>query len=97
MTAAEKIINDCVSPFNEQQRQKLHDLSKVCKEYSAVPNAALEAYIAQLRDLYPEMFQNKDSLKRRVFFDEPRSVSTDCARFVRAKAQSPYRIVPVTL
>lgn len=94
MTAAEKIINDCVSPFNEQQRQKLQDLSKVCKEYSAVPNAALEAYIAQLRDLYPEMFHTDKTLKHRVFFDEPRS-ATSCARFVRAKVQSPYRIVPV--
>ena len=94
MTAAEKIINDCVSPFNEQQRQKLQDLSKVCKEYSAVPNAALEAYIAQLRDLYPEMFQDEESARRRVFVDEPRSAATDRARFVRPRSQSPHNIVP---
>ena len=94
MTAAEKIINDCVSPFNETQRQRLRDLSKVCKEYSAVPNAALNEYITQLKDLYPEMFQDEESARRRVFVDEPRSAATDRARFVRPRSQSPHNIVP---
>ena len=96
MTAAEKIINDCVSPFNETQRQRLRDLSKLRKdkEYSAIPNTALNEYITQLKDLYPEMFQDEESARRRVFVDEPRSAATDRARFVRPRSQSPHNIVP---
>ena len=94
MTAAEKLINDCVSPFNEAQRQKLRELSKVMprgKEYSAVPNKPLEEYIKQMRDLYPEMFhKTKADLESRVFMDTP-SANITYARAVRTPAQSPWR------
>ena len=90
MTAAEKIINDCVSPFHEHQRQMLRDLSNVHEgnRYTEV-NRKLEDYIETLHDIYPEMFHTKDTLKKRVFMDEPRSAATACARFVRSRAQSP--------
>lgn len=91
MTAAEKLINDCVSPFNEHQRQMLKDLSKVRKDknYSATPNVKLEEYIETLKDMYPEMFHTKDTLKNRVFVDTPTSLATPYARCVRPREQSP--------
>jgi len=95
MTAAEKLINDCVSPFTTTQRQRLQDLSKVQpqgSDYPVHPNVALEAYIAQLKEFYPEMFQTPATMKERVFFDEPRSLATPHARFVRPLNKSPYRI-----
>ena len=92
MTTAEKLINDCVSPFNEHQRQMLRDLSDVREDnkYTEV-NRKLQDYIETLRDIYPEMFHTDKTLKNRVFFDEPRSLATSCARFVRSYSQSPYR------
>ena len=92
MTAAEKIINDCVSPFHEHQRQMLRDLSDVREDnkYTEV-NRRLQDYIETLRDIYPEMFHTKDTVKNRVFMDEPRSLSMPFARFVRSVSQSPYR------
>jgi hypothetical protein len=91
MTAAEKLINDCVSPFTEAQRQRLKDLSKVRKDknYSATPNAKLEEYIEVLHDMYPEMFHTKESLKMRVFMDTPTSLATPYARCVRPREESP--------
>jgi hypothetical protein len=99
MTAAEKLINDCVSPFNEHQRQMLRDLSDVREgnKYTEV-NRRLEDYIETLRDMYPEMFHTDKTLKHRVFMDEPRvcmdeprSLSMPFARFVRAWSQSPIQ------
>ncbi|CAB4123597.1 hypothetical protein UFOVP48_41 [uncultured Caudovirales phage] len=98
MTAAEKIINDCVSPFNEHQRQRLRDLSKVQlrgKDYPTTPNLPLEEYITQLKDLYPEMFHTHESLKQRVFMDTPTALHVPYTRAVRTHAQSPIRIIPV--
>jgi hypothetical protein len=92
MTAAEKLINDCVSPFNEHQRQMLRDLSDVREgnKYTEV-NRRLEDYIETLRDMYPEMFHTDKTRKTRVFMDEPRSLSMPFARFVRAWSQSPIQ------
>jgi len=97
MTAAEKLINDCVSPFNETQRQKLRELSKVRvdRDYPATPNKPLDEYIKQMKDLYPEMFHlTKADLDSRVFMDTP-SGNIPYARAVRTLAQSPRRIQPV--
>ena len=92
MTTAEKLINDCVSPFNEHQRQMLRDLSDVREDnkYTEV-NRKLQDYIETLRDIYPEMFHTDKTLKNRVFFDEPRSLGMPFTRFVRPYSQSPYR------
>lgn len=92
MTAAEKIINDCVSPFNEHQRQMLRDLSDVRADnkYTEI-NRKLQDYIETLQDIYPEMFHTDKTLKTRVFMDEPRSISMPFARFVRAWSQSPIQ------
>lgn len=92
MTAAEKLINDCVSPFNEGQRQRLRALSNVRAGIAPLTsNAALDEYIAQLKALYPEMFHTANTLKHRVFFDEPRSLLIPFARCVRSWAQSPLQ------
>ena len=94
MTSTEQLINDCVSPFTTTQRQRLKDLSKVQpqgKDYPAQPNAALEAYIEQLKEFYPEMFQTHTTMKERVFFDEPTSIIPH-ARSVRPRISSPYRV-----
>ena len=90
MTSNEKLINDCVSPFNETQRQKLRDLSKVRpnKDYLVQPNIRLEEYLEELRDMYPEKFHTKESLKMRVFVDTPTSIIPH-ARCVRPREQSP--------
>ena len=98
MTASEKLINDCVSPFTKTQRDMLKSLCKLQprgKDYTAAPNKALEEYIKTLKDLHPEMFQSKDSLQKRVFMDTPMSLIPH-ARAVRTFEKSPYRIVPVT-
>ena len=87
---------DCVSPFNDHQRAKLKSLSRVQpkgKDYPVTPNTALDEYIATLKELNPDMFQTKESLKERVFVDEP---STSVyKRSVRTYSESPYRIIPV--
>jgi len=83
--------------LNELQRQKLRDLSRVLtgdkKDYPVRPNEPLEAYITELREQYPEAFLDKDSLKNRVFMDEPRFIHN--AKFIRAYGKSPIHIVPV--
>jgi hypothetical protein len=91
MTYLEKLTNDCVSPFNEAQRQRLKDLSNVLdnQAYSAMPNMRLEEYLEVLRDMYPEKFHTKESLKTRVFVDTPTTLSTPYARCVRPREQSP--------
>ena len=97
MTAAEKLINDCVSPFNEAQRQKLRELSKVRvdRDYPVQPNKPLNDYIKQMQDLYPNMFHlTKADLETRVFMDTP-TANIPHARAVRTLAQSPRRIQPV--
>jgi hypothetical protein len=91
MTTTENTIDSGVSPFNPTQRQRLRDLSKVLENqaYSAQPNAPLEEYLEVLRDMYPEKFHNKESLKLRVFMDTPTTFSTPYARCVRPRDQSP--------
>jgi hypothetical protein len=83
--------------LNELQRQKLRDLSRALtgdkKDYPVQPNEPLEAYLAELRDQYPEAFHTKESLKERVFMDEPRFIPS--AKFLRPYGQSPIHIVPV--
>ena len=84
--------------FNDLQKQKLRDLSRVItgdkKDYPAAPNAPLEAYIKELREEYPELFLTPKDLSERVFMDQPRSGAY--ARYVRSHAQSPRLIAPVT-
>jgi hypothetical protein len=89
-------MTDCVSPFNEHQRNKLKSLSRLQpkgKDYPATPNQALDEYIATIKELNPEMFQTKESMKNRVFVDEPSS--SVYKRCVRAYSESPYRVIPV--
>ena len=90
MTTAEHIIDGCVSLFNETQRQRLKDLSKVLENqaYSAQPNAPLEDSLEGLQDMYPEKFHTKESLKMRTFVDTPTSF-IPYARCVRPREQSP--------
>jgi hypothetical protein len=61
--------------FNDLQKQKLRDLSRVItsgkKDYPAEPNAPLEAYIAELREEYPEYFLTPKDMSERKFFDQP--------------------------
>ena len=97
MTAAEKLINDTVSPFNIAQRDRLKYLSKVRKDgnYSAMPNVKLEEYIQELRDKYPDKFHTQATLNNRVFMDEPGTYGTAYTRCVRPRAESPYNIIPV--
>jgi hypothetical protein len=87
---------DCVSPFNDRQREKLKSLSRVQpkgNEYPITPNKALDEYIATLKESNPEMFQTKESARERVFVDEP---STSVyKRSIRTYAESPYRIISV--
>jgi len=84
--------------FNDLQKQKLRDLSRVLhgdkKDYPSAPNAPLEEYIAELRDEFPEYFLKPKDLSERVFMDQPRSGAY--ARYVRSRAQSPRLITPVT-
>ena len=82
--------------FTETQRQHLRDLSRVRKDkdYSVTSNIRLDDYIDQLKLQYPEMFHTKESLRDRVFVDQP--MSGAYKRYVRTYAQSPLRIVPVT-
>jgi hypothetical protein len=81
--------------FNEIQRQHLRDLSHIRKdkEYPVTSNIRLDDYIDQLREQYPEMFHPKESLRDRVFVDQP--MSGAYKRFIRTYAESPLRIVPV--
>ncbi len=84
---------DCRSPFTEDQRAMLKSLCKLQpkgKEYVASPNRMLEAYTKQLKDNYPEMFQDAVSMRQRVFVDEPRSCSYE--RAIRSYAESPYKV-----
>lgn len=84
--------------FNDLQRQRLRDLSRVLhgdkKDYPSAPNAPLEEYIAGLREEYPELFLTPKDLSERVFMDQPRSGAY--ARYVRSRDQSPRLITPVT-
>ena len=91
MTTAETIINGCVNPFTEQQRQTLRDLSIVEGNTFAKENKKLEEYIEVLQDMYPEKFhRTRNDLESRVFFDAPTSMATPYARCVRPREQSPY-------
>jgi hypothetical protein len=75
--------------LNELQRQRLRDLSRVCKDgnYPTLPNLPLDKYLEELRDQYPEAFHTRESLKNRVFMDEPRFPPG--AKFVRRYGESP--------
>ena len=81
--------------FNETQRQHLRDLSRVRKDkdYAITSNIRLDDYIDQLKLQYPELFHTKESLRDRVFVDQP--MSGAYKRFIRTYAESPLRIVPV--
>lgn len=84
--------------LNDLQRTRLRDLSRVRadKNYPIMPNVALEAYITELKEQYPECFHSsRTTMDKRVFVDEPATI-TPLARFVRPRSESPYRIVPVT-
>jgi hypothetical protein len=88
---------DCASPFNDHQRAKLKSLSRVQpkgEDYPVTPNKALNEYIATLKELNPHMFQTKESMKERVFVDEPSTTSV-YKRCIRTYAESPHRIIPV--
>lgn len=91
MTTAESIIDGCANPLNEHQRKMLKDLSdtKPSNTYQNV-NPKLQDYLDTLQNMYPEKFQSPKTLKNRVFFDEPASLSTPHARFVRQRKESPY-------
>ena len=96
MTASEKLINDCVSPFTQAQRDMLKSLCKLQtrgKDYTAAPNKPLEDYIKTMKDLYPERFQSKASLAKRTFVDTPSSL-IPYARCVRTPSESPCLIMP---
>jgi hypothetical protein len=84
--------------FNDLQKQKLRDLSRVLhgdkKDYPAAANVLLEAYIKELREECFELFLTPKDLSDRVFMDQPRSGAY--ARYVRDYHQSPRRITPVT-
>jgi len=83
--------------LNDSQRTRLRDLAKVRgdKNYPIMPNVALEQYIAELRDQYPEAFHSSyQTMTKRVFMDEPTTVTAH-ARFVRPRSASPYHIVLV--
>jgi hypothetical protein len=97
MTSTEQLINDGASPFNATQRQRLRDLSKVLESgaYSAQPNMPLENYLETLRDMYPERFHTKESLKMRVFVDTPTSI-IPYERCVRSREQSPIYLKALT-
>jgi hypothetical protein len=74
--------------LNDLQRQRLRDL--------ALTPAALEAYVEELHDQYPEAFHvEHKSLSERVFVDEP-VFSIPHARFVRPVKESYYCLVPET-
>lgn len=62
-------------------------------DYPATRNRALDEYIATLKSLSPEMFQTKESMRERVFVDEPSSGVYK--RVIRSYAESPYRIIAV--
>ena len=91
MTTAETIINGCVNPFTEQQRQTLRDLSIVEGNTYTKENKKLEEYIEVLQDMYPEKFhRTRNDLESRVFIDAPTYKATPYARCVRPREQSPY-------
>jgi hypothetical protein len=84
--------------LNDLQRTRLRDLAKVRhdKNYPIMPNVALEKYIQELKDQYPEAFHStRQTMVERVFVDEPTTI-TPHFRFVRSRNASPYRIVPET-
>jgi len=82
--------------LNELQQQTLRDLSNVHPGNTyAQENKALEAYLKDLREQYPECFhRTKDDLSTRVFFDAPTSGHLPHARSVRPRDKSPYLITP---
>jgi len=84
--------------FNDLQKQKLRDLSRVLrgdkKDYPSAPNKPLEDCIAGMREEYPELFLTPKNLSERVFMDQPRSGAY--ARYVRSRDQSPRLIALVT-
>ena len=68
--------------FNSFQRQRIKDLAK--------SPVLLDAYIADLRAQYPELFHHgKESLAKRVFFDKPMRQDTPYVRCLRGYQDSP--------
>jgi hypothetical protein len=83
--------------FNELQRQRLRDLSRVrgnTKPDFNTTNAPLENYIAELEKTYPELFHtyNYNSRLARVFVDQPLGAIPH-ARAVRPPEHCPYKLI----
>jgi hypothetical protein len=83
--------------FNELQRQRLRDLSRVrdrTKPDFNTVNAPLENYIAELEKSYPELFHtyNYNSRLARVFVDQPLGAIPH-ARSVRGPGACPYNLI----
>jgi hypothetical protein len=60
--------------FTSYQQAELRGLvrPKLGGSYQGTPNLELDEYIDKLRALYPHKFhQDTNSLRKRVFFDEP--------------------------
>jgi hypothetical protein len=83
--------------FNEIQRQRLRDLSRLQDrakiDYNLV-NAPLERYIRELEASHPELFHTYSPASRlaRVFVDQPLGV-IPYARAVRGPEHCPYKLI----
>jgi hypothetical protein len=83
--------------FNDLQRQRLRDLSRVRgnikPDFNHV-NAPLEKYIRELETEYPELFHtyNHHSRRARVFVDQPlNAIPYD--RCLRGPGACPYNLI----
>ena len=84
--------------FNDLQKQKLRDLSYIPPGVTLDfknPNERLENYIIKLQEENPALFHAPQTLKERVFIDEPRTVF-NYKRYIRTRAESPINIVPIS-
>jgi hypothetical protein len=83
--------------FNEIQRQRLRDLSRVQDrakiDYNLV-NGPLEKYIRELEKSHPELFHTYSPTSRlaRVFVDQPLG-AIPYARAVRGPEHCPYKLI----
>lgn len=83
--------------FNDLQRQRLRDLSRVrgnSKPDFNTVNAPLENYIAELEKTYPELFHtyNYNSRLARVFVDQPLG-AIPYNRCLRGPGACPYNLI----
>ena len=84
--------------FNDLQKQKLRDLAYIPPNVTLnfnKPNERLENYIFKLKEESPALFHTPQTLKERVFIDEPKTVA-NYKRYIRTRAESPINIVPVS-